>query len=199
MKRTLVASLLGLAATIATTYGQGVIAFDSYSISAPQIRYGSNNIPATATAGETIGSTFDVQLLYALGTTTDAGALVPVPNSTGPVAPLGVVVQDGDPIGGWYTVGVVTLPNWTSGAVTFAVRAWQTSGPLGGADYASSLLSGMSGLWTEPDGVVVTPANPVNFFTAGPPGFSVQIIPEPGTFALAGLGAAALLIFRRRK
>jgi hypothetical protein len=27
----------------------------------------------------------------------------------------------------------------------------------------------------------------------------LEIVPEPATFALAGLGAAALLIFRRRK
>jgi hypothetical protein len=30
-------------------------------------------------------------------------------------------------------------------------------------------------------------------------GFSVQPVPEPATFALAGIGAAALMIFRRRK
>lgn len=35
--------------------------------------------------------------------------------------------------------------------------------------------------------------------TAGWVSFNITAIPEPATFALAGLGAAALLIFRRRK
>jgi hypothetical protein len=39
------------------------------------------------------------------------------------------------------------------------------------------------------------PGTPGNFITAG---FEVALVPEPTTFALAGLGAAALLIFRRR-
>jgi len=34
---------------------------------------------------------------------------------------------------------------------------------------------------------------------AGMTGFGVSPVPEPSTFALAGLGAAAMLIFRRRK
>jgi hypothetical protein len=45
------------------------------------------------------------------------------------------------------------------------------------------------------------PITPVAF-TYGATGFNGLVlapIPEPSTFALAGLGAAALLIFRRRK
>jgi len=38
-------------------------------------------------------------------------------------------------------------------------------------------------------------------FTGNPGqiGYQVQLVPEPGMFALAGLGAASLLIFRRRR
>jgi hypothetical protein len=43
-------------------------------------------------------------------------------------------------------------------------------------------------------GVVNGPPN-----ITGMPSFSVYIVPEPATMALAGLGAAAMLIFRRRK
>jgi hypothetical protein len=35
--------------------------------------------------------------------------------------------------------------------------------------------------------------------TVGMAPFGIGFLPEPSTFALAGLGAAALLIFRRRK
>jgi hypothetical protein len=42
-------------------------------------------------------------------------------------------------------------------------------------------------------------AQPSAFLITGLGSFTVGIVPEPSTFALAGLGAAALLIFRRRK
>ena len=42
-------------------------------------------------------------------------------------------------------------------------------------------------------------AQPSDFLMTGLTAFTVGIVPEPSTFALAGLGAAALLIFRRRK
>ena len=55
----------------------------------------------------------------------------------------------------------------------------------------------------------VTFTNPLGNPNASPPGTPAELsnmpalvvssVPEPGTFALAGLGAAALLIFRRRK
>jgi len=40
-----------------------------------------------------------------------------------------------------------------------------------------------------------TPGNMIGLYTP----FGVDMVPEPSTFALAGLGAAAMLIFRRRK
>ncbi len=42
-------------------------------------------------------------------------------------------------------------------------------------------------------------STPLNFNGSGMLAFGVTPVPEPATFALAGLGAAAMLIFRRRK
>lgn len=69
-----------------------------------------------------------------------------------------------------------------------------TTGWTGASGVATSVTLGSGGLTT-----------PGNIFGSSPgqvttPIFlQVQPVPEPGTFALAGLGAAALLIFRRRK
>jgi len=82
---------------------------------------------------------------------------------------------------------------WTGDFATFqeasagnALLAWT----------GDSNSGGMLG-WTQPTGGGTSPGQPL---VAGAyNGLVLAPIPEPSTFALAGLGAAALLIFRRRK
>jgi len=69
---------------------------------------------------------------------------------------------------------------------------------------AAAIAAGGSPIgWAAPIqyGATGSSGTPLTFSaTAGwVTGFGVQPVPEPSTFALAGLGAAALLIFRRRK
>jgi hypothetical protein len=72
-------------------------------------------------------------------------------------------------------------PTWAS-----ARNAW-----LGGL-----IAAGSSGVFniTAAVGGTGTPPNPLGLRS-----FNLYFIPEPSSFALAGLGAAALMIFRRRK
>ncbi len=50
------------------------------------------------------------------------------------------------------------------------------------------------GAWRRKVRWLTLPANMENFRS-----FNIYTVPEPSTFVLAGLGAASLLIFRRRK
>lgn len=81
------------------------------------------------------------------------------------------------------------------GQAQFIVRAWDTST---GATWESATVRGQSAptdLVTL-GGAGVPPSTPAELL--GLSSFNLTIVPEPTTFALAGLGAAALLIFRRR-
>jgi hypothetical protein len=86
---------------------------------------------------------------------------------------------------------------------TVQLRAWDnSSGQYNTWDAAriawnqGLIAAGMSELFNIPSfgGQTVTAPNPVGITS-----FNIYFIPEPTTFALAGLGAAALMIFRRRK
>jgi len=66
------------------------------------------------------------------------------------------------------------------------------TGWIGATAVATSV--GLGGGLTPPGAIFGTGAGQV-----GGPLLQVQPVPEPSTFALAGLGAATLLIFRRRK
>jgi hypothetical protein len=96
--------------------------------------------------------------------------------------------------------GEVMLVGWT-GTATDWNTAWASGTGLFG--WTGSTLSGGALEWLNATGNpgASPPITPVAF-TYGATGFNglvLPIIPEPSTFALAGLGAAALLIFRRRK
>ena len=209
MKRALVASLLGVAASVATTYGQGTTVFDNYNASPYMpIKYTSTTaqLPAdkVALAGQGVSDAgFSVDLLYFIGTTSNPAQLT----DTGLAVPLNPGKADSLGNHGYWDGQNVVIPGYTSGPVTFEVEAWYTTttgadGQYGGATFGTSLFRGTSALWTESS--LATGLSTANTW-AGLPGpngaalANVAIVPEPATLTLLGLGGAALLVSRRRK
>jgi hypothetical protein len=143
--------------------------------------------------------------------------------STAGVAPAVPSTANGFSFAGWTqttpttpdTVGV-PLPGIFSGGTQTAATAAGGSAPwvivagwLGGhADFATAVAAGAyvgvtPVAWAQSTGNPggAPPTSPVNL-ALGPAAFNgleLRPIPEPSSLALAGLGAAALLVFRRRK
>jgi hypothetical protein len=134
----------------------------------------------------------------------DAGSLQPVANLTG----LNALFYSGvpgvflDPQFGTYNVpgvangGTATLRllAWRGGAAAYSAAAttdqfyaWSGSAEVTGSSFTFTQATGGGG----------TPPGPPKSLD-GMPAMVLQV-PEPSTMALAGLGAAAMLIFRRRK
>jgi len=92
---------------------------------------------------------------------------------------------------GYFSGGVVDVG--FSGAGFFQVKAWQ-----GADNYESALVSGMSNVigLTPGDSTASPPGLPADL--AGLEAFSLTVIPEPGTIALAVLGLAAFFVRRRK-
>jgi len=108
--------------------------------------------------------------------------------ATGNVLPAGLIT----------TVTDVPIPGVAPGAqAKLEVRVFDTTT---GATFDLATDRGRSGLFLSgPLGGVTTGGPVLPPDMTGWASFSLAAIPEPSTFALAGLGAAALLIFRRRK
>jgi len=177
MKKALVATILGIAASAATSFGQGFINFDNYvnnGSTGAQITF--NGQAPGPVAGTPIPDNFQAHLWYALGTVAD-------PTVGGTLISSSTMNQGT----GYFSAGNVAIPNYVSGPITFRVTADGT--------FASTPWFGQSATWTLPSIATGTSIPGITDFAA----FAVAPVPEPSTFALAGLGSAALLIFRRRK
>jgi hypothetical protein len=209
MKRSIIAAILGVAGSVATTYGQGIVQFNNY------ISHSFN--PVVTTLGANVDSpTVEVALFYVLGNVsgdttsaflTAAGSAVatafidPTANAGGSYGGTGP--------GGYYNGPVATLAGWTTGATaTFMVEAWDSTA---GATFANSALTGTSALWTEtgdpslPGGLSGYGIIPTSLGSPAEPMFTgmptlVVSVPEPTALALAGLGGlASLMAFRRKQ
>jgi len=100
--------------------------------------------------------------------------------------------------GSWFG-GTRTLTGLATGTANMFVVVWDSalsSDPFSSA--AQGGLWGRSAIFQYTIPTSPTPA-PAEFLPNGLASFSIGIVPEPSTFALAGLGAAAMLILRRRK
>lgn len=105
--------------------------------------------------------------------------------------------------GGFFDVNYGIVNGVGAGATGFfQLIAWS-----GATDYATALTTpgawvGASTVWSQAVGTAVPPApNSPTPATLNIPGnlvMTVVPVPEPSVFALAGLGSAALLLFRRK-
>lgn len=195
--------ILTVAASILTlslsSYAQGTFSMVWYD--------GANGISVGAshnqhTTGWLLGSEYSVQAYMGSAGTPEA-SLTPVPASLLAFDLNGVTSAAGTAAAGsgqFYGPTVVTA--LATGNAAIQIRAWFNGGMYATYDaaLAAGANTGKSGVLTI--GLTAATDPTVKSLTdIGMPAFSVgaAIVPEPSTIALAGLGAASLLMFRRRK
>jgi hypothetical protein len=198
MKKALVATILGLATAVAVM-AQGRINLDTYASSPiggpyPTITYGAGVLGQTAGTGIASTDGYTVGLYYSTTAATfDDPTGVATPDGTFLLATGTGATSTFHPSfpGLFFNNNDYTIAGNNGSAAYFIVVAYN------GADYASSTVRGHSAVFS------VSPNAGLGGGTAfgtAMQGFQVlTVVPEPSTFALAGLGLAGLLIFRRRK
>lgn len=215
MKRSILGSLVLLAASLSISHAQGVIQFNNYSAAGDtaaagytgQVMWANDSFYLGAMAGKPVmDPNVEVQLFWAdgaMGSFANLEAFLAVAHAGVTTFISPGATFDG---GGWYAASQNQNLDTATGPVTFAVEAWETTGPFGGPTFATSGLNGISGLWQEvaaanasSDGIQPS-SFPAQFFLNGPPTMTLDTAgPEPSTFSLIVFGGSGLLIARRRK
>jgi len=204
MKRKLAAAILGIAASVSlvsSAHAQGRVLFNNYGGSGANTTFAPVNYGAGTggTVGAGINSTYTAGLWYFLGTQSLAAS---TPGNDGlpagwEVASVTQQFNTGGPGSEGIFVGPqATIADYVSGPITFAVTAFN------GANYGAAPASG---IWARGHSAgftlsgIATGLSAAGNFGPGLTSFSVNPVPEPSIFALSGLGAAALMLIRRKK
>jgi len=193
------AAILCLSALTTGAFAQGLVNF-----------FNSSSTLSSATVNGVSAATSGAAGSYYYG-------LLTAPTATGPFTFSGAYATN-LAVAGRFTGGAnVAVTGWAAGATaSYEVAIWSASlghdfqagwltGNFGNAPAGS--VFGLSSIATGISGGAGVPASPsYNLFggaTGIQTGFNAAevggVVPEPTSMALAGLGAAALLIFRRRK
>jgi len=191
-------------AAIAPTFAQGFINFSWFGSGNPTagVTIAPPSSPSSQLPGWYVAGDYSVEAYMAAGASQPEGSLVPVASTRTVFIGDATTTAAGSPgsNGSGLIQGPVADTGFGVGTDTIQVRAWYDPGhnTTYAQAFAAGVNTGKSPLYTIVSTGQTDPTVPsldnINFAA-----FTVQAIPEPSTFALAGLGAAALVIFRRRK
>ena len=210
-KSILTLAVLGL--TAAGSFAQGyflfagskgatwdVLAPNTVGSSTPQ--FSSGDVTVSFLIGNTLGSSASATNAIDAATATQYNALISGLGSTYSQAVnsanstvVSVLSSSTTPAkGGWSYNGGATfqVANTPGASYTVQAIAWA------GTSLATATAFGWGNSFTYSPGASAL-ATPPTFTAAGSLPFGVAPIPEPTSFALAGIGAAAMMIFRRKK
>ncbi len=193
-------TLLSVAAAT-TMYGQGNFNFNNVSSAALITIASANAGPAEGLTGQFVGTGYSASFFYgAVGST--AYSQLTYFGAGANTSFFGTGAADADQTGGagLFDGGNVIIPGATGNEV-IGVAVWWSGGGANGVatSYAQAVAdgynTGLSPLLTIP--LATGTLFPVALDGLG--SFQVGVVPEPATLALCGLGAASLLLFRRKK
>lgn len=193
------AAILCLSALTTGAFAQGIINFQNSGQTLISTQVGNN-------AASVMGNSASGQTYY-FGLLTSAGAGGTF-TFTGLYATNTAAITGGRLAGG----NGIQVPGWAAGTtMSYEIAGWDASlghtfdptwltTPPSGFFGLSPIATGTAG-GTDALGNSLPPYNLFGGLTGIPTGFTLTTVgvPEPSSMALAGLGAAALLIFRRRK
>jgi PEP-CTERM motif len=204
--------ILAISALAASAFAQGTVVFinntaglarqwtsaaDSTLISVP---VGAGHVELlTAAAGSSLAP---------LGTLSAAGFATPYTTLAGFLAAnagwSGIAATGFTPVAGRFNGGTFTLPGIAAGAnASYAIIGWTGTAAtfdaamqIPGTFFGESALltTGTGNPGTTPAGTAIPLSTTFTGLTMAP----LVTVPEPTSFALAGLGLAALVAFRRR-
>jgi hypothetical protein len=193
MKKLLLTVALVAAGTLA--YGQGTVQFSNgglYKLSTSANADGSVAAVMPLTAGYTFGlfygigesTSLTLAATLAVNSTSTAGLIADITDGKSPLTKFQVPTTSANETDVW-----IKIAGWNSSASDYAHATMYGESRV--ANVAALGPSGGPGIniWTTATGTNLKLVN----------AFVIKAVPEPSTMALAGLGAAALLIFRRRK
>lgn len=190
MKKTLV-TLAALAITVGA-FAQGQVAFKNGISGTPTpfvyLADGTTKVPANLAPNL---QAYAVDLYYGAAGISNPNLLTPLGTTTYFVANAAQA--------GLFAGGTQIIPTVPAGSTaTLQIRAWETKGVY--TSYAQAYAAGV-GLVGEGNLVQVTlnaaPSTPPNMTGIAP--ITMHLVPEPTVAAIAGLGLASMLIFRRKK
>jgi hypothetical protein len=200
MKKTLV-TIAAAVAVVASSYAQGTVTFANLASSLVTRQTSAlNSTPISMQVG---GG--HVELLWAPSGTTDLGLFQPALTlATANTTANGITDFHTAP--GRFSGGAATVNTAVAGGgVALYLRGW-TGNSATYAEAQALFIGGTEAIGQTPIWTLASTGNP----TLIPPGapaalgspallLSYNIIPEPSSMVLAGLGAASLLMFRRKK